>query len=216
MCGDQLVLIGIVMPSIKRVRHAVSNTSLSSLGRRSTKVANAEPARRERSVHLDKRRKSVPQGESTCGGGYSQARDEGSKQVQRSAVGVATSDDTRRRRRSLGCRRVMGASPTQRSAPALTSLERPPHLDKAHRRTWRNPQQSEGLRCVRALSSAATFEIAESGGEAYLVTSLCAPMRGGLEGSGRRSRHRRGVGTWGFPARAACGRELDLPVTRHR
>ena len=102
------------------------------------KVANAEPARRERSVHLDKRRKSVPQGEPTCGGGFSQARDEGSKQVQRSAVGVVTSDDTRRRRRSLGCRRVMGASPTQRSAPALTSLERPPHLDKAHRRTWRN------------------------------------------------------------------------------
>ena len=69
----------------------------------------------------------------------SQARDEGGKQVQRSAVGEATSDDTRRRHRSLGCRRVMGASPTQRSAQALTSLERPPHLDKAHRRTWRNP-----------------------------------------------------------------------------
>ena len=106
------------------------------------------------------------QGEPTCGGGYSQARDEGSKQVQRSAVGEATSDDTRRRRRSLGCRRVMGASPTQRSALVLTSLERPPHLDKAHRRTWRNPQQREGMRCVQALSSAATFEIAESGGEA--------------------------------------------------
>ena len=87
------------------------------------KVANAEPARRERSVHLDKRRKSVPQGEPTCGGGFSQARDEGSKQVQRSAVGVATSDDTRRRRRSLGCRRDMGALRTQRSAVRGRAVE---------------------------------------------------------------------------------------------